>query len=190
MLSSPVTMPGNPFRFTGREDDGTGLLFYRSRYQDPGVGRFISQDLLSQDSRGLGVRVDPTALLGGAAVAPTPSAASVLGGYEQVGGYRYVDSSPMSGRDPRGTIIPMVIGLGIAGLLLIPHAQDYGETMGEMYYRPLPAPSGVVHTQPTPPSTTTTPTTTSADDERVTRYEAYLDQQACAGMEGTGYGGC
>ncbi|GAA2248106.1 hypothetical protein GCM10010104_50790 [Streptomyces indiaensis] len=34
----------NPYSFTGREDDGTGLLYYRNRYYDPQTGRFISQD--------------------------------------------------------------------------------------------------------------------------------------------------
>ncbi|MFE2601034.1 RHS repeat-associated core domain-containing protein [Streptomyces sp. NPDC059396] len=34
----------NPYTFTGRESDGTGLLYYRSRYYDPETGRFISQD--------------------------------------------------------------------------------------------------------------------------------------------------
>ncbi len=34
----------NPYTFTGREDDGTGLLYYRNRYYDPATGRFISQD--------------------------------------------------------------------------------------------------------------------------------------------------
>jgi RHS repeat-associated protein len=34
----------NPYTFTGREDDGTGLMYYRARYYDPETGRFISQD--------------------------------------------------------------------------------------------------------------------------------------------------
>ena len=34
----------NPYAFTGRENDGTGLLHYRNRYYDPETGRFISQD--------------------------------------------------------------------------------------------------------------------------------------------------
>jgi len=32
--------------FTGREIDGTGLLYYRARYYDPIAGRFISEDPL------------------------------------------------------------------------------------------------------------------------------------------------
>ena len=36
----------NPFQFTGRENDGTGLYYYRLRYHHPTLGRFISQDPL------------------------------------------------------------------------------------------------------------------------------------------------
>ena len=36
----------NAFAFTGRERDGTGLSFYRARYYDPRVQRFISDDPL------------------------------------------------------------------------------------------------------------------------------------------------
>jgi RHS repeat-associated protein len=35
----------NPYQFTGRENDGTGLYFYRARYYSQGFGRFVSQDL-------------------------------------------------------------------------------------------------------------------------------------------------
>jgi RHS repeat-associated protein len=34
----------NPFQFTGREDDGTGLQYNRARYYSPTMARFISQD--------------------------------------------------------------------------------------------------------------------------------------------------
>lgn len=35
---------GNPFQYTGRENDGTGLYYYRARYYSPSLGRFISED--------------------------------------------------------------------------------------------------------------------------------------------------
>ncbi|MBY6243951.1 RHS repeat-associated core domain-containing protein, partial [Methylosinus sp. Sm6] len=31
-------------KYTGREDDGAGLYYYRARYYDPAIGRFISED--------------------------------------------------------------------------------------------------------------------------------------------------
>ena len=34
----------NSFQFTGRENDGTGLYYYRARYMSPAMGRFISED--------------------------------------------------------------------------------------------------------------------------------------------------
>ncbi len=33
-----------PFQFTGRENDGTGLYYYRARYYSPEMGKFISED--------------------------------------------------------------------------------------------------------------------------------------------------
>ena len=37
---------GNPSEFTGREEDGTGLYFYRARAYDPSTQRFVSEDPL------------------------------------------------------------------------------------------------------------------------------------------------
>jgi RHS repeat-associated protein len=38
------TASDNSFQFTGRENDGNGLLNYRSRYYNPAWGRFVSED--------------------------------------------------------------------------------------------------------------------------------------------------
>ena len=34
----------NSYKFTSREDDGTGLYYYRARYYHPALGRFVSED--------------------------------------------------------------------------------------------------------------------------------------------------
>jgi len=43
-----VTISGeaseNPLQYTGRENDGTGLYYYRARYYSPKLQRFISED--------------------------------------------------------------------------------------------------------------------------------------------------
>ena len=36
----------NRLKYTGREEDSTGLYYYRARYYDPFIGRFISEDPL------------------------------------------------------------------------------------------------------------------------------------------------
>ncbi len=36
----------NSYKFTGREDDGTGLMYYRARYYHPALGRFLGEDPL------------------------------------------------------------------------------------------------------------------------------------------------
>jgi RHS repeat-associated protein len=34
----------NSYKYTGREDDGTGLAYYRARYYQPGLQRFVTED--------------------------------------------------------------------------------------------------------------------------------------------------
>jgi RHS repeat-associated protein len=38
------TSSSNELGYTGREDDGTGVYYYRARYYHPGLQRFISED--------------------------------------------------------------------------------------------------------------------------------------------------
>jgi len=40
----------NSYQFTGRENDATGLYYYRARYYHPALGRFISEDPLGMMS--------------------------------------------------------------------------------------------------------------------------------------------
>lgn len=50
----------NPYQFTGRELDGSGLYYYRARYYHPGMARFISEDPI-----GLVAGVNTYAYVGG-----------------------------------------------------------------------------------------------------------------------------
>jgi RHS repeat-associated protein len=57
-----------PYRYTGREwDSETGLYFYRARYYDPTIGRFISEDPIGFKGSGTDfyayVRNNPTNLI-------------------------------------------------------------------------------------------------------------------------------
>ncbi|MFL9889239.1 DUF6531 domain-containing protein, partial [Paraburkholderia agricolaris] len=45
------TADSNPQQYTARENDGTGLYYYRNRYYHPATGRFISEDPIGYASR-------------------------------------------------------------------------------------------------------------------------------------------
>ena len=70
-VSSSGNDSGNPIQYTARENDGTGLYYYRARYYDPVLKRFVAED--------------PINLLGGLNL------------------YAYVEGSPLTRIDPRGT---------------------------------------------------------------------------------------
>ena len=44
--SASASIVDNPYQFTGRELDESGLYYYRSRYYDPSVSRFLARDPL------------------------------------------------------------------------------------------------------------------------------------------------
>lgn len=44
-VATQTTLPPGPYAYTGREwDQETGLYYYRARYFDPKIGRFIGED--------------------------------------------------------------------------------------------------------------------------------------------------
>lgn len=43
---APGFTSGNPYQYTGRENDGAGLYYYRARYYQPTQGRFTQEDPL------------------------------------------------------------------------------------------------------------------------------------------------
>jgi RHS repeat-associated protein len=73
---------GNGFQFTGRENDGTGLYYYRARYYDPQRQRFSSEDPIGFESGDVNlyayvsntpaIYVDPTGMSQQAPKGPPP----------------------------------------------------------------------------------------------------------------------
>ncbi|MFO0701188.1 MAG: RHS repeat-associated core domain-containing protein [Nitrospira sp.] len=111
------TASTSPFQFTGRENDGTGLYYYRARYYYPKVQRFVRQDPIefrggdwniyayaAQDPISLR---DPFGLLGYGGAAALGCTAGALGG---IGGRK-----PLQGAILGGFIgcnySPLMIGL-------------------------------------------------------------------------------
>lgn len=74
----------NPFQYTGRENDGTGLYYYRARYYSPSLERFVSPDPL---------------LCGASGQFPLRSA---MRNSQTVNAFAYVVNSPINLRDPLG----------------------------------------------------------------------------------------
>jgi RHS repeat-associated protein len=60
--TSSGTANDNPYQFTGRENDGTGLYYYRARYYSPAWGRFISEDPLGPSTINLYAYVEDNPL--------------------------------------------------------------------------------------------------------------------------------
>jgi RHS repeat-associated protein len=50
--STTGTSSTNPYQYTGRENDNTGLQYNRARYYNPALGTFTSQDPLGQSGSG------------------------------------------------------------------------------------------------------------------------------------------
>ncbi|MCK8516932.1 DUF6531 domain-containing protein [Methylonatrum kenyense] len=106
----------NPLQFTGRENDGTGLYYYRARYYAPDLNRFISPDpigLLAGDANFYRyVRNDPLRLVDPLGltpnwVGPTGTVVGVTGGMMAVGSAR------------RGYAPGFLLGISMVGVGLL-----------------------------------------------------------------------
>ena len=104
-VSGPAST--NTFQYTGRENDGTGLYFYRARYHSPIYQRFVSEDpdgfgagsanLYNYAFNGPPNFTDPSGRQTGEAVWTGAEMGTAVGGF------------------PWGTVIGGVVGLGIEG---------------------------------------------------------------------------
>lgn len=88
----------NPFQYTGRENDGTGLLHYRYRYYSPQMQRFVSED--------------PIGLAGGVNFYSYVDSV----GKPQTNLYAYTDNNPVNFTDPQG-LSPVNGAVGAGGFL-------------------------------------------------------------------------
>jgi len=82
-----VDATGSPIQYTGRENDGTGLYFYRMRYYDPVLKRFISRDPI-----GLAGGMNEFGYVGGDPISridPSGLAATVVAQQQRGGGYSF-----------------------------------------------------------------------------------------------------
>ena len=82
--------PTSAFQFTGRENDSTGLYYYRARYYSPATARFVSEDPL----------INLTSL---------PKASALTNDFDL---YSYARSNPLRWIDPQGTtpfITPIIL---------------------------------------------------------------------------------
>ena len=95
----------NAYQFTGREDDGTGLYYYRARYYHPALQRFTAEDPLLNvfGSYHFGLCMyGPRS----ASVLPRALSAPEVARSQAFNAYAYVENNPTARTDPLGLSIP------------------------------------------------------------------------------------
>ncbi len=109
----------NPHQYTGRENDGTGLYYYRARYYDPQLMRFISEDPI-----GLAGGVNSYAYVGGNPVSRTDPTGLLFGGLVNAGEC-YGDSAAQHWADKQvQTGNPLYMVPGLLASLWTPSTSD------------------------------------------------------------------
>ena len=102
--ASPIGQDeGNPIQYTARENDGTGLYYYRARYYDPKIGRFITEDPIAANS-----------------------------GTSQLNLYAYLGNDPAGATDPLGLFERRQASLAGLGLLSVLHVADAVDRIGNV----------------------------------------------------------
>jgi RHS repeat-associated protein len=124
---------GNPFQFTGRENDATGLYYYRTRYYSPTAQRFVSEDPLFTR--------DPVFMASAACRASVPSTPQLkeLAALAGQNAYAYVTNNPLRYTDPLG-LDPQEISDRSTTLKDCLNACAKGITAIEAFCRSLPDP--------------------------------------------------
>ncbi len=118
---------GESFGYTGRENDGTGLLYYRARYYSPEMRRFISRDPLGFAGGGVNFY-----------------------GYVQNNPINWIDPDGLAVFDPGGNINRIPIGGGGGGggnapnFIVSPGGTAYPVPRGATGPTPVVNPAGTV----------------------------------------------
>jgi RHS repeat-associated protein len=92
----------NPFQFAGRENDGTGLYYYRARYLSPSSTRFIGEDPILAPMNPFAIGLckltnDTVWLLPSRLLQP-----GLENGSKLLNGYAYTSNNPLGFVDPTG----------------------------------------------------------------------------------------
>jgi len=98
------TTSSNAFQYTGRENDGTGLYYYRARYYHPRAQRFLVEDPYSFVS----LRTSSSS----ESVEDQIEMASFLAQPERQNPYPYVGNAPTNNVDPLGLLFGGMITAG------------------------------------------------------------------------------
>jgi RHS repeat-associated protein len=122
----------NPYKYTGREDDDTGLYYYRARYYSPRLQRFISEDPILAPFTPLNVSLctlNKTMWLVSARIRVPQSDMT-----QSLNAFSYALNNPVLRRDPRG-LDPKdpdqcALGYGIVCLTLLDVASGFSADQG------------------------------------------------------------